>query len=130
MEKLINTINGQSCEVFAISHHNRIKVGDATPEVEIYEHSVEVPTIGTNSIRYKRTYFTIVICPNPEMDAEMTADVLNGLRAFDLSMLLPRKKDEVLVPFMIYGAQAADLSPDRWVFEITDRETVQKLLAL
>lgn len=130
MEKLINTINGQSCEVFAISHHNRIKVGDATPEVEIYEHSVEVPTIGTNSIRYKRTYFTIVICPNPEMDAEMTADVLNGLRAFDLSMLLPRKKDEVFVPFMIYGAQAADLSPDRWVFEITDRETVQKLLAL
>lgn len=129
-KRLIDTINGQSCEVYAISHHNRIRVGCATPEIEIYENAVKVPTIGTNTIQYKRTYFTIVICPDPEMDAEMTADVLKGLTAFDLSMLLPRKGDETFVPFMVYGAYAADLSPDHWVFEITDYETVRKLLTL
>ncbi|MDO4295029.1 MAG: hypothetical protein Q4D90_02585 [bacterium] len=130
MERLIDSISGQSCEIFAISHHSRIKVGVATPEVEIYEHAVKVPTIGTNSIRYKRTYFSIVICPDPEMTAEMTENVLNDLKAFELSMWLPRKKDGVFVPFAIYGACAADISPEYWEFRITDQETVQKLLAL
>lgn len=129
MKELIKTINGQSCEVYAISHHNRVLVGKAVPNIEIYENSVDVPTIGTNSIRYKRTHFSIVICPNPEMDAGITEEVLRGLTAFDLSMLLPRK-DEVFVPFALYGVSAADLSPDRWVFEITDPETVRKLLTL
>ena len=130
MERLIDSINGETCEIYAISHHNRIKVGTAAPEVKIYEHAVEVPTIGTRSIRYKRTYFTVVICPNPEMDAGMTEELLHGLQAFDLSMLLPRKKDGVFVPFDIYGAYAADISPDCWMFEIMDQETVRKLLAL
>ena len=130
MERLIDNMNGQACEIYAISHHDRIKVGMAIPEVEIYEHAVEVPTLGANTIRYKRTYFTIAVCPNPEMDAGMTEELLRGLKAFDLSMLLPRKRDGAFVPFTIYGACAADLSPDCWTFQITDQETVRKLLAL
>lgn len=129
MKQLIKTISGQSCEVYAISHHNRIPVGKAKPDIKIYENSLEVPTIGTNSIRRKRTYFSIVICPDPEMDAEMTDDILRGLSAFDLSLLLP-DKNEVYVPFALYGISSADISPDRWVFQITDPVTVRKLLAL
>ncbi len=44
-------------------------------------------------------------------------------------MYLPNKKD-VYVPFDLYGVYAAELSPERWVFEIKDPETVRKLLAL
>lgn len=107
VKRLIDTINGQSCEICAISHHNRIKVGNAAPEIEIYENAVEVPTIGTSSIRYKRTYFTIVICPDPEM----TEDILKGLTAFNLSILLPRKADEVFVSLKVYGAPMPLTSP-------------------
>ena len=128
MKKLIKTINGESCEVFAISHHNRVMIGKAKPEIEIYEESVEVPSVGTN-IRCKRTYFSVCICPNPDMKMDITNDVLNSLTAFDLSMLLPRK-DDVLVPFVLHGISSAELSTEQWLFEITDAETVKRLLAL
>lgn len=128
MKELIKTINGKSCEIFAISHHNRVLIGKAKPEIEIYEDCVEVPTIGTN-IRCKRTYLSVCICPDPKMEKGITDDVLSGLTAFDLSMLLPRK-DDVLVPFVLHGISNADISPEQWVFEITDSETVKKLLAL
>lgn len=129
MKKLIKTINGHSCEVYAISHHNRILMGKATPNIEIYENSVEVPTIGMNSIRCKHTTLSICICSNPEMSSSMTDEILNGLTAFDLSMLLQRK-DDVFVPFMLHGISSADISLERWVFEITDSKTINELLAL
>lgn len=129
MKKLIKTINGQSCEVYAISHHNRILMGKSIPKIEIYENSVEVHTIGTNSIRCKNTALSICICSNPEMSSSMTDEILKGLTAFDLSMLLPRK-DDVFVPFVLHGISSADISPEQWVFEITDSETINELLAL
>ncbi|MBQ8765412.1 MAG: hypothetical protein IJZ16_01280 [Clostridia bacterium] len=129
MKKLIKTINGQSCEVYAISHHNRLMMGEATPSIEVYEDSVEVPTIGTNNIRYKSTYFSIAICPNVKMNMNITAEAMQGITFFDLYMLLPRK-DGVYVPFTLYGVSVAEISPEQWTFEITDQETVQNLLAL
>ena len=129
MKKLIKTINGQSCEVYAISHHNRMMIGEATPNIEIYENSVEVPTLGTSNIRYKNTYFSVAICPNPKMNKSITEDFLQGITSFDLSMLLPRK-DDVYVPFMLYDVSAAEFTPEQWVFEVTDTETVKKLLTL
>lgn len=129
MKKLIKTINGQSCEVYAISHHDRIMMGEAVPNIEIYENSVEVPTISTGNIRYKNTCFSVVICPNPKMNLSMTEDILQGTTSFDLDMSLPRK-DNVYVPFRLYGVSVAELTPEQWVFEVTDTETVNKLLAL
>lgn len=129
MKKLIKTINGQSCEVYAISHHRRIMIGEATPNIEIYENSVEVPTIGTNSIRCKHTYLSIVICPDPKMSTNITDDILNGMTAFELHMLLPRK-DDVYVPFSLHGISDAELSPEQWVFDITDSETIKRMLTL
>lgn len=129
MKKLIKTISGQSCEVYGIFHHNRLLMGKSVPVIEIYENSVEVPTIGTNSIRYKHTTLSICICPNPKMSADITNEILNGLTTFDLLMSLPRK-DGVVVPFELYDVSSAELSPEQWVFEITDSETVKKLLSL
>lgn len=129
MKKLIKTISGQSCEVYAISHHNRILMGNAIPKIEIYENSVEVPTIGTNKIHCRHTTLSICICSNPELGSSMTDEIINGLIGFDLSMLLQRK-DGVFVPFMLHGVSNADISQEQWVFEITDLETVNKLLAL
>ena len=129
MKKLIKSISGQSCEVYAISHHNRMMIGKSVPEIEIYENSVEVPTIGTNRILCKNTTFSVCICPNPKMSTDITDEILNGLTAFDLLMSLPRE-DGVVIPFELYGVSSAELSPKQWVFEITDSETVKKLLAL
>lgn len=128
-KRLTKTINGKDCEIYAISHHKCLKVGKAEPDIEIYENIAEVPTIGANTIQQKKTYFSIVVCPNPEMDESITDEVLRGLTAFDMTMYLPNKKD-VYVPFDLYGVCAAKLSPDRWEFEVTDPEIVRKLLTL
>ena len=127
--KLIKTIGGQECEIYAASHHRRLKVGKAEVNIEIYENSTVVPTLGTNNIRRKITYFSVAVCPSPEMEKSITDEVLQGLTAFDLSILLPDKRG-IYVPFSLYGVCSAELNADRWVFEITDPETVRRLLAL
>lgn len=129
MKKLVKTISGESCEVYAISHHNRIMMGEAVPNIEVYENSVEISTIGSSNIRYKNTCFSIVICPNPKMNMTMTEDILQGITSFELCMSLQRK-DGVYVPFQLYGVSVAELTQEQWVFEITDIETVKKMLAL
>jgi hypothetical protein len=48
------TINGASCKIFAVIHYERFRAGSAVPVIEVYEDSVEVPTIGSNSVRCKR----------------------------------------------------------------------------
>lgn len=127
--KLIKSIDGQECEVFAVSHHRRIKVGSADVRIEIYENSRVIPTLGTNVIKRKVTYFSVAVCPDPEMEENMTDEVFKGLNSFDLSMLLP-DKNGVLVPFSLYDVCSAELNSDRWVFEISDPKTVWQLLAL
>lgn len=127
--KLIKTIDGRECEIYAVSHHRRLKVGKAEVNIEIYENSTVVPTLGTNNIRRKITYFSVAVCPSPEMEKSITDEVLQGLTAFDLSMILPDKRG-IYVPFSLYGVCSAELNADRWVFEITDPETVRQLLAL
>ena len=127
--KLIKTIGGQEREIYAVSHHRRLKVGKAEVNIAIYENSTVVPTLGTNNIRRKITYFSVAVCPSPEMEKSITDEVLQGLTAFDLSMLLPDKRG-IYVPFSLYGVCSAELNADRWVFEITDPETVRRLLAL
>ena len=127
--KLIKTRSGQECEIYAVSHHRRLKVGKAEANIEIYENSTVVPTLGTNNIRRKITYFSVAVCPSPEMEKSITDEVLQGLTAFDLSMILPDKRG-IYVPFSLYGVCSAELNADRWVFEITDPETVRRLLAL
>lgn len=127
--KLIKTIGRRECEIYAVSHHRRLKVGKAEGNIEIYENSTVVPTLGTNNIRRKITYFSVAVCPSPEMEKSITDEVLQGLTAFDLSMILPDKRG-IYVTFSLYGVCSAELNADRWVFEITDPETVRQLLAL
>ena len=129
MKKLIKTINGQSCDVYAISHHKRFMIGEATPNIAVYEHIVEIPTIGTNIIRSQSPYFSIVIYPNTQIDRCITDEILQGITSFELHMLLPRK-DGVFVPFTLYDVSSAELSPEQWVFNITDTKTVNELLTL
>ena len=129
MKKIIKTIVGQDCEIYAISHHNRLRVGRAVPYIEIYENSVEVPTIGSNKIQYKHTNFSVVICPNAEIDMAMSNEVLKGLMEFELSMYLFDKRG-ISVPFELCGVNAAELTDEQWIFDITDTQTVKKLLEL
>ncbi len=127
--KAIKTINGHSCDIYAICHHDRLPMGKAVPTIEVYERADEVRLLGSNGCRRKKTYFSIVLCPDPEMDARMTEDVLRGLITFDLIMELPRG-DGTVAPFKIFGVTDAELSQEQWEFRVSDWQTVRQLLAL
>ena len=126
MVELIRTIEGYSCDVYTVTGDRRIKIGEAVPEVEIYEQSVKVKTLGTMGINYKRTYLSVVICPDPEMNEGVTFDNVRQLKAFDLVVKLQRK-DGAVVPINMLNVVDADISEDEWRFTITDHETVKKL---
>lgn len=127
MKKLIETISGADCEIYGILHHERILLGKAMPQVEIYEDCTTMPILGAG-ICCKRREFSIIFCPDPEM--ELTPEQMRGLTAFDLSMWLPRSADGVLVPFAVCGVSATELSPEKWIFTVEDAEAVKRLKAL
>lgn len=128
--ELIKTINGLSCDVYAIIGNDRIMIGTATPEVEFYEKSVRVSTVGGSGISYKVTHSSIVLCPDPEMSAGITFDMMRKISAFDLALKLPRGKDNVIVPVDLFGIYEADISEDEWKFTITDPRSVRNLMIL
>ena len=128
-QKLIKTIHGCECKIFGTAHHNRFRIGAAAPTVEVWERVTDVPTIGNQSARYKETFFSIVLCPDPEMEAAVTAETIKGMTSFDLLMYLEREEG-VFVPFEIYDVSSAELTDDEWRFRVEDHETLKRLLNL
>ena len=127
MTELIKTISGYSCDVYTVAGGNRMRVGTAAPEVEIYEECVKVPTIGAHGISYKRTYLSVVVCPDPEMSAGVTFDSVRRVKSFDLVVKFYRT-DGIIVQVNIPNVIQADLTSDEWRFTITDPDTVKKIL--
>lgn len=125
--ELIETVEGYSCEVYAIFGCNRKKIGTAVPQVEFYETKTSVSTVGINKIDYKRIYSSIVVCPDPEMSAEITQEMVEKIRSFDLTLKLRRLWDDVIVPINVFGINRAAISEDEWRFYIDDPQTVRDL---
>lgn len=128
MKKLKKSIEGASCEIYSVVHHQRLPVGSAVPLIEIYDDPMEVPLLNDGT-GVKHMMFSIIICPDPEMDRMITEELLRGLTSFDISMMLPRK-DDVLVPVKLYDINSVELESHRWVFEVTDQKTVDMLMEL
>lgn len=129
MVEMVKAIHGESCEVYSIIHHRRIPVGEAVPDVKIYQRKTYVEIKNGHGIHYKSMYFSIVICPDPGMDRNMTEEKLDSLTSFELALKLPNK-DGVAVDFGLCDVIDATIEPGRWEFTIQDKETVDRLLAL
>lgn len=127
MITLTKTMEGYACEVYTVIGDNRIRVGSAVPEVEVYEECIKVSTIGAHSIRYKRSHLSVVVCPDLEMSGGVTFDGVQRIKAFDLAIKLYRE-DGIIVQVNAPNVIEADLNADEWRFTITDPETVKKIL--
>lgn len=129
MTELIKTISGYSCDVYTITGSDRTQVGTATPQVEVYEQSTRVPILGAHGINYKRTYLSVVICPDPEMSDGITIDNIKRITSFDLVLKL-RRNDGVIVPVNLLDVVDADISDDEWRFTITNPDSVKRIVAM
>lgn len=122
MEKLIKTILGSGCTIYAINHNQRREVGTAVPTVEIYETETSVPIMGTG-IRKKAYHFSVIFCDDvEEKDIDM-----DGIMGFDLDMRLERR-DGIYAPYCLCGITDADISPHRWTFTVSDLEAVDRMM--
>ncbi|MCD7723751.1 MAG: hypothetical protein LUH82_07400 [Clostridiales bacterium] len=122
IKELIKTIEGKECEIYAIKQTQRKLICTASPQVEIYRNTIKIPTIGTGKAQYKRYSFALIVCA----DAEPKDDELQGIRCFDVKMLLKRQ-DGVFAPLNLYSLTDVDIDGGRWVFDVQDRETVEML---
>ncbi len=128
--ELIKTIRGLSCIIFVTSRNCKTEIGTAVPEIEIYEKNVQVPTIGSNTISYKTMFLSVIICPEPETDAKISCETIQKIESFDLLLKLPRSRDGVFVPVNLFGICDASIDTDKWQFNITDSQTIKKLMDL
>ena len=75
----------------------------------------------------KQRAVSIVVCPDPEMSAEITQEIVEKIRSFDLTLKLRRLWDDVIVPINVFGINRAAISEDEWRFYIDDPQTVRDL---
>jgi len=130
MKTLIKTIAGADCEIFAVKHHQRFRVGSATPTVEIYQNSTQMPVLGQPGGQIKTYEFSLIICPNPELDSLLHEGLLDETTIFDLKMLLQRE-DEVFIPFELAGLTEFSISTlGKWEFFVNDPTVTKALLTL
>jgi hypothetical protein len=128
MKKLIKTINGAECEIFAIKNHQRIYVGKAASIVEVYQNAAQVKVLGNTETQYKTYEFALIICSGLEFENGIPPDFSGEISHFDITMLLQRK-DKVFVPFGFYGLTDFSVQePQKWVFNVDNRELTRKLL--
>jgi hypothetical protein len=129
MKKLIKTIDGAECEIYAVKNHQRFFVGKATPTIEIYQRVNDVETLGKVSSQYKIYEFSLIICSNPELDRKIQLDCLEGISYFDLKTLV-RRKDDIFVSFEFAGLTDFSIDVyDEWIFNVNDYALTQKLIA-
>jgi len=124
MKKLIKTIDGMDCAIFAIKNHQRVFVGLTTLVVEIYQNITKM-----NTLSQCKTYeFSLIIGDSPELSKSIRPDFLNNLSHFDIKMLLKRK-DDIFVPFEFAGLERFTIeSHGSWVFESHNYELTKKLI--
>lgn len=127
MRKLLETIDGYSCKVYAVTGTRRIGIGVATPKIEFYE-DVTVPSVlGSQGIRSKKSHFSIVLCPDPEMSKELDAETFKRLSSFDLTVEIPRESDNLIIPIDIFDVCEAELSDNEWRFAVTNPLVIEEL---
>ena len=130
MKKLIKTVEGADCKIFGIKNHQRYLIANATPRIEIYQNITSVNVLGKNTSQIKTYEFSLIICPDPEIDSRIDCDILNDVGCFDLTMFLKRK-DDVFVPFEFRGLANFDIDQyEDWVFRVDDLEVTKELIVL
>ena len=127
MKKLLETIDGYSCKVYAVTGTRRIRVGAATPKIEFYEDITVPSVLGSQGIQSKKAHFSIVLCPDPEMSKELDAETFKRLSSFDLTVEIPRESDSLIIPIDIFDVCEAELSDNEWRFAVTNPVAVEAL---
>lgn len=127
MRKLLETIDGYSCKVYAVTGTRRIRVGAATPKIEFYEDITVPSVLGSQGIQSKKAHFSIVLCPDPEMSRELDAETFKRLSSFDLTVEIPRESDNLIIPVNIFDVCEAELNDNEWRFAVTNPVVIEEL---
>ena len=128
MKKLIKTIEGAECKIFAIKNHQRLPIGEAMPIIEIYQNVTEVRTLSGRRSQCKTYEFSLIICSDVKLGGGIQLEVLDGISCFDIKTLLKRK-DDVFVPFEFASLVNFNIdSHAKWIFDLDDYELTKKLI--
>jgi hypothetical protein len=118
-------------EIYYILDNRRLKLADCSVEARIYERHVEVPTIGSRSIKYKSRHVSIVLCDKLRgQKVELTDALISKIRAFEIIadfQLANGDFERIVLPDL----NEAEIDLDgEWKFNLEDEKVIQKLLQL
>ena len=127
MQTLIKTIQGKSGEIYGLTKGRRIPVAKCAFEIEVYKRETNTPILGVVGYEVKVRY-----------DAEVNGDMTDGdpkllteIPFFEIKGDLQRS-DGTYEVFYFEHIQNLEIDTlnDTWSFNISDKETIKKLIAL
>ena len=128
METLIKRISGRNGELYGTIKGDRVPIVNCEFEVELYKSETKIKAIGMVNYKARVRYSAEVNCyDTSEYDYEQLRQVSHIIMKGDI-----KRKDTIYET--VYFEHIQNLQIDKlentWHFDITDTETLRKLLAM
>lgn len=125
MNRLIKTLSVKNGKLFVIAAGQRLPLAGFSGRIEIIERTALVPVLGTVQKGTKTIYASFIVCGNLEYQRQMERDFIHSGKVYEAHGDV---EGEVL---HFAGMRFEDSDPlnNELMFEITDLELIQKMLA-
>jgi len=126
MVTLIKTMPVELAELFTTVDGRRILLAKCKMNIELYEHTVHIPVMGSRNMKVKERSEAKLRCSDLELTREVSLDFLRSVVCYDLSVDIQRS-DGVFERLTLYNItpESIDLSGD-WVYALNAND-VHKL---
>ena len=131
MKTLIRTLHGENGNLYCVSDGRRVLLAICRPCIRIYEHTQNMKTIDSQTVRLKTTHLSVAVCADREMTRDIDAGFLRTVQRFEFTGDFQRE-DGVFerIRFDSVSPYELDLSGD-WEFEVIGQQELnQRLLRL
>lgn len=116
--------------VYVIVGGHRCFLADCDIKIDIKQRSMLVNAIGSLNAQYKNTFASVVFCVDLEHSEHCTMENIVQAENYEITceFLIGIDETEKLTLNKFVSADV-DIFANKWVFEITDQDTVRKLLS-
>lgn len=128
MERLIKTVELKNCELYGTVGESRYLLAKCKAEIEIYEESRNIPTLGKRGCNIRKRHFSIILCEDPGAGLNVDIEFLKNVGCFDLVGNVLRK-DGIYERMIFNNIDPVDIDLDGdWRFDVPENTGITKKL--
>lgn len=127
----IKSITCEYGKLYAIRDGKRLTLANCKFDLEIYQISYDVEIMNKKSYDVKDIKTVLAISYDRNFEEKVDIDYINSIEAFEASFEI-HIKDKEYIKFNIEELSpiTVDLYEEEWIFELTNREDIDKILKL